>query len=356
LTLSFSPCYTFMEIRTRDNKEVGNVVAKRVQLSRLIESPVMEPKMKIGISACLLGEKVRYDGGHKWDRYLTDTMGKYVEYVPVCPEVECGFSVPREPFRLVGDPVSPRLVTVHSRQDHTERMLSWSRKRVAELEQEDLCGFIFKSGSPSSGMARVKVYDGNNVPVKRGVGIFAGVFMEHFPLLPVEDEGRLHDPRLRENFVESIFALKRFRDLLAQKPSRGKLVDFHTRHKLLLLSHSPKLHGMMGVLLAHARDYPIKDLYDRYQHLFLNALKLKTTVKKHTNVLFHMAGYFKDLLSGEEKQELSETIHLYHQEHVPLIVPLTLIKHYVLKYDQHYLKMQYYLDPHPLELRLRNHA
>lgn len=335
---------------------IFNVIILTKKFHHKVEFTAMEFKVKIGISSCLLGEKVRYDGGHKWDRYLTDTMGKYVEYVSVCPEVECGFSVPREPLRLVGDPMSPRLMTVNTGQDHTDQMLVWARKRVIELEQEALCGFIFKSNSPSSGMARVKIYDKNNVPVKRAVGIFAGVFMEHFPLLPVEDEGRLHDSCLRENFIESIFALKRWRELLAQEPRRGRLVDFHTRHKLLLLSHSPKLYGMMGALVAHAKDYPMNDLYDRYQDLFLKTLRLKTTVKKHTNVLFHMMGYFKDLLSGDEKQELSETINLYHEEHLPLIVPITLLKHYVLKYDQHYLKMQYYLEPHPLELGLRNHA
>jgi uncharacterized protein YbbK (DUF523 family) len=233
----------------------------------------METKIKLGISSCLLGEKVRYDGGHRWDRYLTDTLGKYVEYVPVCPEVECGFPVPREPFRLTGDLNSPRLMTVHTGKDHTDRMLKWARKRVVELEKEDLCGFIFKSQSPSSGMARVKIYDRNNVPLKKGVGIFAGAFMEHFPLLPVEDEGRLHDPHLRENFIESFFALQRWRDLLAQEPRRGRLVEFHTRHKLLLLAHSPKFHGMMGKLVALAKEYSVKESYDRYQDLFLPQLR-----------------------------------------------------------------------------------
>ena len=172
-------------------------------------------KIKLGISTCLLGEKVRFDGGHKLDRFLTETLGQYVEYVPVCPEVECGFGIPRESFRLVGNPDHPRLVTFRTHRDYTERMEQWSKKRVAELEREDLCGYIFKSGSPSSGMERVKVYDRNNVPAKTGVGIFARIFMEHFPLLPGEDEGRLNDPKLRENFIERIFVLRAWRRTLA---------------------------------------------------------------------------------------------------------------------------------------------
>ena len=169
-------------------------------------------KIKLGISTCLLGERVRYDGGHKRDYYLCDVLGQYVEYVPVCPEVECGLSIPREAMHLVGDPSSPRLLTVHTRIDHTERMLSWARKRLDELESAELCGFIFKSKSPSSGMERVKVYNAKGVAEKKGVGLFARAFMDRFPLLPVEEERRLNDPQLRENFIEAIFAFKRRRE------------------------------------------------------------------------------------------------------------------------------------------------
>jgi uncharacterized protein YbbK (DUF523 family) len=174
-------------------------------------------KIRLGISSCLLGQNVRYDGGHKLDRYLTDTLGQYVEYVPVCPEVECGLGVPREAVRLVGDSESPRLVTVKTKQDLTERMMTWAGKRVKELEKEGLCGFVFKSGSPSSGMERVKIYNERGMAEKKGRGMFARAFMDHFPLIPVEEEGRLHDPRLRENFIESIFALMRWRELVQGK-------------------------------------------------------------------------------------------------------------------------------------------
>jgi len=313
-------------------------------------------KIKLGISTCLLGENVRYDGGHKLDRFLTDTLGQYVEYVPVCPEVECGLPIPRESMHLVGDPDSPRLLTTRSKQDMTDRMVQWARKRVIDLEKEDLCGFIFKSDSPSSGMERIKVYNEKGMPVKRGVGMFARIFMEHFPLLPVEDEGRLHDPNLRENFIERIFTLKRWREILSKKESRGNVVDFHTRHKLLILSHSPKTYQMMGKLVAKAKNLSLKEFYQEYQTLLMESLKLKTTSKKNANVLQHMMGYFKEQLSADEKKELLEVIDHYRLEYIPLIVPITLIQHYVRKYDQPYLKEQVYLHPHPSELQLRTHV
>jgi uncharacterized protein YbgA (DUF1722 family)/uncharacterized protein YbbK (DUF523 family) len=313
-------------------------------------------KIKLGISSCLLGENVRYDGGHKLDRFLADTLGQYVEYIPVCPEVECGLPVPREPMHLEGDPGSPRLVTTHTKQDMTDRMVRWANKRVVALEIEDLCGFIFKSNSPSSGMERVKVYNEKGMPVKKGVGIFVRIFIEHFPLLPVEDEGRLHDPKVRDNFIERIFALKRWREVLERKESRRNVVDFHARHKFLILSHSPKYYQTMGKLVAKAKDLLLKELYQKYQALLMESLSLKTSARKNVNVLQHMMGYFKGQLSSDEKQELLEIIDHYKKEYIPLVVPITLFQHYVRKYDQPYLKQQVYLNPHPLELQLRNHA
>ena len=313
-------------------------------------------KIRLGISACLLGENVRYDGGHKLDRFLTDTLGQYVKFVSVCPEVECGLGVPREPMHLEGDPESPRLVRIRTKKDMADRMITWAQKRVAELERVNLCGFIFKSDSPSSGMERVKVYNQKARPVKKGVGIFARIFMEHFPLLPVEDEGRLHDPKLRDNFIERIFALKRWREILEKKASRGSLVDFHTKHKLSILSHSPEFYQMMGKLVAKAKDLPLKKLYQEYQTLFMESLFLKTSPKKNANILQHMMGYFKGQLSSDEKQELLEDIDHYKKKCIPLIVPVTLIQHYVRKYDQPYLEQQVYLNPHPLELQLRYHV
>jgi len=314
-----------------------------------------QPRIKLGISTCLLGENVRYDAGHKLDRYLRDVLGRYVDYVPVCPEVECGLPVPRESMRLVGTPDRYRLLTSRTERDMTDRMLEWAEGKLAALEKEDLTGFIFKSNSPSSGMTNVKVYDRNNVPTKKGVGIFARAFLDRFPMLPVEEEGRLHDADLRENFVEQIFAHRRWQDLAAGRKSRGALVDFHTRHKLLILAHSPKHAREMGRLVARARELSPAELYDEYKRLFMGALAVKATRKKHTNVLQHVAGYFKRDLEADERQELAELIMTYHEGHYPLIVPITLINHYVRKYREPYLRDQYYLNPHPMELQLRNH-
>jgi len=313
-------------------------------------------KIRLGLSSCLLGAKVRFDGGHRWDRFITDTLGQYVEFVPVCPEVECGLGVPREPMRLEGVPAAPRLLTVRTRQDLTQRLLTWARRRVAALAQEDLDGFIFKAKSPSSGMARVKVYNDRGVPTNTGVGLFARVFMDHFPLLPVADEGRLHDPEIRENFIEGIFFHRRWRELLGQQPNLGDLVIFHTRHKLQILAHSPELYRQLGRLVARARELPLPEVLAAYLAMAMAALRLKATVKKNAKVLYHLLGYFKKQLTGDEKQEMLEIIDSYRRGEVPLIVPVTLVNHYVRQYREPYLKEQFYLQPHPLELKLRNHA
>lgn len=316
----------------------------------------MENRIKIGISACLLGENVRWNGGHARDRYLTDTLGLYVEYVPVCPEVECGMGIPRETLRLVGDPDNPRLVTSKTEIDHTGRMARWAHNRVKDLEQEDLCGFVFKKKSPSSGLYNVPVKTSKGMPQKKGQGLFARAFTAHFPLIPVEEDGRLHDLKLRETFIEQIFTLKRWRETLTKGKRMSNLVDFHTRHKLLMMSHSPKHSRMMGKLVAEGKGIPAKDLFAQYETLLMEALRLKTTLKKNINVLQHIMGYFKRQLSPDEKQELLEILKQYRKEYVPLIVPVTLLNHYVRKYKQPYLAQQVYLNPHPMALKLRNHA
>ena len=317
----------------------------------------MEQLIKIGVSSCLLGKEVRYNGGHSHDRYITGILGQYFSFVDVCPEVEAGFGIPRETMRLVGDPESPHLRTSKGGRDVTDTMLSWSRKRVQELAEEDLYGFIFKSKSPSSGMERVKVYTEKGFPgSNRGVGLFAKSFMDRFPLIPVEEEGRLHDAALRENFIERIFALKRWRIIAEQRKSRGAIVTFHTGHKLQIMSHSVKHYRDMGRLVARVKDLPLNSLYEQYESMFMQALSLMATVKKNVNVLQHMAGYFKKQLSTDEKKELQEVIEQYHRNYTPLIVPITLFNHYVRKYDQEYLKKQSYLNPHPIELKLRNRA
>jgi len=316
----------------------------------------MQRPIKIGVSACLLGENVRWNGGHARSRFVTDILAQFVEFVPVCPEVEAGFPTPRETFRLVGDPDDPRLITTKGKVDHTDHMVHWARSRVRDLADEDLCGFVFKKDSPNSGLYRVKVYNEKGMPAKQGTGIFAREFTRQFPRVPVEEDGRLNDPRLRENFIEQIFTMRRWRDVLAGRKTMGRVVDFHTRHKLLLLSHSPKHYRAMGKLVAGGKSMAAEELYREYEIQLIEALRLLTTVKKNVNVLYHLLGYFKKDLSADEKQETLELIERYHQELVPLIVPVTLINHYVRKYQQPYLLQQVYLNPHPIELKLRNHA
>lgn len=316
----------------------------------------MSDKIRLGISSCLLGEMVRFDGGHQLNRYLRDTLGEYVEYVPVCPEVELGLPTPRETLRLVEKDDGPHLVFSKSGEDITDRMLAWAKKRVKELEKENLCGFVFKAKSPSSGMERVKLYDRNGVPSKQGIGLFARTFMEHFPLLPVEEDGRLNDPRLRENFVECIFTFKRWRDMLATGRTAANLVDFHSRHKLLILSHSPEIYREMGKLVAGAGKSDINALLTDYEALLMKSMRIRTTVRKQVNVLQHLLGFFKKELTSDEKKEIIEQVQLYRQGTMPLIVPLTLINHHIRKHQKPYLLQQYYLNPHPVELQLRNHV
>ena len=316
----------------------------------------MEEKLKLGISTCLLGENVRYDGGHKLDRYLVNIVGPFVRWVPVCPEVECGLPTPRESMRLVQTDHGVRLLTGKTKIDHSERMIKWANQRLDLLEKEKICGYIFKAKSPSSGMRDIKIYGENGMPLRKGSGLFAEMLMQRFPYLPVEDEGRLNDAGLRENFIERVFVYFRWQKFLDAGGTRKGLVDFHTDHKLLFMAHSEKHMRMRGKLVAapHTKD---KDaLINEYFITMMEGLKLKATVKKNVNVLQHILGYFKKQLTPDEKQEVLEVIEQYHKYLIPLVAPITLLKHYVKKYDEAYLKRQYYLNPHPAELMLRNHV
>ena len=246
--------------------------------------------LKIGVSACLLGQNVRYDGSHQLNPFIRDILGQYMEFVPVCPEVECGMPIPREALRLVGNEQAPRLLTRRTGGDHTEQMQTWAEDKVQQLETEDLCGFIFKKNSPSSGLYRVKVYSEQGIPRNAGVGVFARIFTRHFPLLPVEEDGRLNDAGLRADFIEAVFVFKHFRDLLAAPRSRGALVDFHTRHKLLLLARNQEQYRRMGRFIANMPG-SLDEAYTSYGRQLAEALHMKTTVQKHSNVLLHVFGY-----------------------------------------------------------------
>ncbi|MBN2736537.1 MAG: DUF523 and DUF1722 domain-containing protein [Spirochaetales bacterium] len=312
-------------------------------------------KPLVGISTCLLGKDVRYNGGHKLDRYLRDVLGQFVDYFPVCPEAECGLGIPREPVRLVEVDGRIRLMTQNTGLDKTGQMESWMNQKLPELVSSKLCGFIFKAKSPSSGLYRIKVYRKNGFSTD-GRGIFAKALTDALPTLPVEDEGRLHDPGLRENFIERIFVMKRWNELLESKLALGPLVEFHSTHKYLIMSHSPQALKELGSLVAKGKDYQSEELYRLYFDLLINALGEEATVQKNTNTLEHIMGYFKKDLSADEKAELKELIARYHQKQAPLIVPVTLLNHYVRKYKPSYLEHQWYLQPHPYELMLRNHV
>lgn len=310
--------------------------------------------LRLGISRCLLGHAVRFDGGHKRDRFLTDVLGPHVEWVPVCPEVEAGLGTPREAMRLVGDPARPQLITIKSGIDHTEALERMASDRLQDLKKLDLSGFVFKKDSPSCGIERVRIYNRHGMPSRQGAGIFARTFMKQFPLVPVEEEGRLCDPALRENFIERVFSYRRYQDLLQKGLTRGAVVQFHTIHKYLLLSHSQPHYQALGRLVGQADRHRPRQLALKYGELFMKALTVKATVRKHVNVLQHILGFFKSHLSPQEKRELLGVIGDYHRELTPLIVPLTLIRHYVNLFEVEYIRDQVYLNPHPKELMLRN--
>ncbi len=316
-----------------------------------------ERPLRVGISSCLLGQKVRYDGGHKQDRYLTDILGPYFEFVPVCPELEGGMGVPREAVRLVGTADAPRMIGVRSGEDWTERMNHHASRRVTQLAKMGLCGYILKKDSPSCGMERVKVYDPDGgMPDKSGTGLFARELLARLPLLPVEEEGRLNDARLRDNFIVRVFASHRLQALFEARWSRAAVVEFHAAHKYLLLAHSPPHHKLLGQLVAAVKQHDPATFRARYGELFMQALQVRTTTRKNCNVLQHLVGHLREHTSGPEREDILATIEDYRQELVPLIVPITLIRHHVRKHHVTYIADQVYLNPHPKELMLRNHV
>jgi uncharacterized protein YbgA (DUF1722 family)/uncharacterized protein YbbK (DUF523 family) len=317
-------------------------------------------RLRLGVSACLLGNEVRYDGGHKRHPFLTDLLAPFVEWVPVCPEVEAGFGTPREAMRLVrghaADDDAVRLLTVRTRRDVTKQLERAVTARVRQLASLDLDGYVLKKDSPSCGLFRVKVYGESGAGERTGRGIFAAGLANAQPLLPLEEEGRLSDARLRENFIERVFAYRRLRELAAGSALKaGDLMRFHARHKLLLLAHAPAAYARLGRLVASAKGRVNRALFDEYAEGFMQALAIPATRGRHVNVLQHMAGYF-DAADTGSRRELAATIDDYGHGLVPLVVPLTLIAHHARRYDVRYLIDQVYLQPHPKELMLRNHV
>lgn len=314
----------------------------------------MSLPIRLGISRCLLGDEVRYDGGHKRDRFVTDVLGRYVEWVPVCPEVEAGFGTPREAMRLVGEADAPRLLTIRTERDLTKPLAQFTARKLDVFDGTDLSGFIFKKDSPSCGIDRVRLFNRHGMPSRKGVGLFARAFMERFPLIPVEDEGRLCDPVIRDNFIERVFCYHCWLELARGPVTRKDVVTFHTVHKYLLLAHSRSHYQELGRLVAQADRYKPKELMARYGALFMAALAVTATRRKHVNVLQHVVGHMKERLKPSERNELDELLEDYRRGHVPLIVPITLVKHYVRRYHVDYVRDQVYLNPHPKEMKLRN--
>ncbi|HOX25448.1 MAG TPA: DUF523 and DUF1722 domain-containing protein [Candidatus Krumholzibacteria bacterium] len=318
----------------------------------------MSGRILVGVSSCLLGEPVRWDGGHRQDRYLCDVLGRFVEFVPVCPEAEAGMGIPREPVHLEGDLAAPRLVGNRSRTDWTARMRRSCRRRVRELARLGLSGYVLKSRSPSCGLERVEVAapGGGGRPRRAGVGVFAAELRRRLPLLPVEEAERLGDPRLREHFIVRVFAHHRVHAFFAARPGRGEIVAFHAREKYLLLAHRTEGYRELGRLVARVGDFSPADFRDRYVRAYLDTLQHPATVRKHVNVLHHLLGYLRNSLGPAEREDILRAIDAYRAQEVPLIVPVTLLEHHLRIRQVTYLLDQEYLHPAPAELALRYHA
>ena len=315
----------------------------------------MKNKIKIGVSSCLIGEKVRWNGDHKQNHFVREVLEKYFDYVSICPEMEIGMGVPRETVALYGNPKKLSMISKKSQTDWTKPMESYIKNRIPSLKDADLCGYIFKSKSPSCGLGGVPVYANfGSQKVQHVAGMFAKAFINKFPLIPTEDEGRLNDSKIRENFIVRVFSFSRLQNFFKKRFLIGDLVHFHTRHKFLLLAHSRKHYDLLGQLVAKSKSLSEEAIKERYGEVFMKALFYKSTPKKNTDVLLHMMGFLKKILSKGEKEDILNTIEDYRKELIPLIVPVTLIRHQANKHNIAYLKNQFYLNPHPKELMLRN--
>lgn len=311
-------------------------------------------KIKIGISSCLLGEEVRYNGGHKLSRLCVNTLADFFEYKAVCPEVGIGLGVPRKPIHLIGDPAAPRAVNVNDEDiDVTDRLIKFSEETLPSLK--NICGYIFIKGSPSCGLFKVKVYKkGNPNPEYAGRGIYANAVTQAMPLLPVEEAGRLTDPVLKENFIARVFAYHRWQLLLQKGLSAASILDYHASYKYSLMAHAPQTFTALGQLLADAGNYEPDELGEKYFSGLMQALTKKATRKSNTNVLMHLQGYLKKQLNAKEKEKLTEVIEQYRKGIVPLVVPVTVLQHHFSVHPNDYISKQAFFDPYPQELSLRN--
>lgn len=316
----------------------------------------MPEPIRIGVSACVVGERVRYDGSHARDAYLTDTLAKYVEFVPLCPEVACGMGVPREKIRQVDCAGDIRLIGHESGEDWTSRMNAWAGRALTGLDEDGLCGFVLRNASPSCALMQGRIFSTTGGPHRRGAGFFAARLIERFPLLPVETDERLHIPLLRENFIRRVFVFRRWRELLAKGMQIGHLVDFHTRHKMLIRAHDLRGYREMGRLLGESSVFNTAEVFASYASLLFRSLALKATPTKNADVLMHAMGFFKQDIDSRDKQELLDLITAYKEGRIPLLIPVTLLNHYARKHARPYLLQQFFLNPDPAELKLLNHV
>jgi len=307
----------------------------------------------IGISSCLVGQKVRYDGTAKRNSWLVDQFGKYVDYRPICPEMAIGMPTPRPPIRLVGTPEDIRVVGVDDPSaDVTMQLEDFALSTAGQLQS--ISAYVFMSKSPSCGMERVKLYGANGHAAKNGVGAYARVIMASLPNLPCEEEGRMNDPMLRENFVNRVYAYRRWQSLRADGLVAKELIDFHARHKYMVMTHSQAAYQRLGRLLSNLKGVDLERVADAYEAEFMGALKRRVGRKRHVNALQHIQGYLKTRIDGDDRQELAESIEAYRREEVPLVVPMKLLRHYFRRNPDHYIDRQWYLDPYPESLGLRN--
>ena len=309
-------------------------------------------KIKIGISSCLMGEKVRFDSGHKRNAYINGILANFFEFTTFCPEVEIGLSIPREPIRLVT--LNDKVHCVGTRNpelDVTEDLYKSADEQQAWHRQ--LCGYILKKGSPSCGMERVRLYK-EDIPDRIGVGLYAERLMQNFPNLPVEEEGRLEDPVLRENFIQRVYIYSRWQNLMEQAISMKNLTLFHAQHKYIYMSHDQSMARQLGSWLAESHKTDLDTLTTQYPLKMMTLLKRRATRKNHVNTLQHIQGYLKNHLDAGDKQELTTNIKQYREGLLPLIVPITLLRHHFRRYPNNYISNSYYMQPHPAELMLLN--
>jgi uncharacterized protein YbgA (DUF1722 family)/uncharacterized protein YbbK (DUF523 family) len=322
-------------------------------MTELHGNDILPERIRVGVSACLLGHEVRFDGGHKRSRFITDELAACFDFVSFCPEVAVGLGIPRQPIRLVGEPGSPRALGVRDPGlDVTRSLRAYGCEVAGKID--DLCGFIFKKDSPSCGMERVRLYDDKGMPERVATGLFAKEIMAAQPLLPVEEEGRLNDADLRDNFVTRVYVYARWKELQAGQPDKASLVSFHARHKYLVLAHSTVMYRKLGRLLADLGRRPLEEISASYISDLMLALSRPATRKRHTNVLQHLLGYLKNNLDSAHRRDLADSIDAYRRGEYPLVVPLRLLQHHFSIHPHPYISEQVYLNPHPRGLKLRN--